>query len=112
MRPTAHSRFAGRPGTRLTLLMNVRDHARHSSLEIELLKRARKAKLAGATVFAGDEGFGASGHLHSNHALSDDRPIALVIVDQAEKIEEFIDEVSDLLDGVLVTVEEVEILDL
>jgi PII-like signaling protein len=111
MRTTTTSRFAGRPAKRLTLLMSVHDHVRRNSLEIELLKRARKAKLAGATVFEGDEGFGASGHVHREHLLSDDRPLAVVIVDSPEKIDGFLEEVGHLLTGVVVTVDEIEILD-
>ncbi len=112
MRTTTHSQFAGRPAKRLTFLIGVHDHVRHNSLEMELLKRARKAKLAGATVFEGDEGYGASGHVHRTHLLSDDRPLALVIIDRPDRIDEFLEAVSHLLDGVLVTVEEIEILDL
>jgi PII-like signaling protein len=89
MKTTTDSHFASRPAKRLTFLMSVHDHVRHNSLEMELLKRARKAKLAGATVFEGNEGYGASGHVHQEHFLSDDRPLAVVIIDQADKIDEF-----------------------
>ena len=112
MKTTTDSRFAGRPAKRLTFLLSVHDHVRHNSLEMELLKRARKAKLAGATVFEGNEGYGASGHVHQEHFLSDDRPLAVVIIDQADKIDEFLDAISHLLDGVLVTVDEIEVVDL
>ena len=112
MKATTDPRFAGRPAKRLTFLLSVRDHVRHGSLQMELLKRARKANLAGATVFEGSEGYGASGHVHRTHLLSDDRPLALVIIDHPDKIDEFLDAVSHLLDGILVIVEEVEILNL
>jgi|HubBroStandDraft_1064217.scaffolds.fasta_scaffold134734_2 PII-like signaling protein len=112
MKTTTPSRFPGRPAKRLTLLITVRDHVRHTSLERELLKRARKAGLAGLTVFEGTEGFGASGHVHREHLLSDDRPLALVIIDEPEKIDAFLEEVRPLLTDVVVTVTEVEVLDL
>ena len=112
MRTTTSSRFAGRPGKRMTLLMSVHDHVRHTSLEMELLKRARKAKLAGVTVFEGDEGFGASGHVHREHLLSDDRPLAVVIIDHPEKIDGFLEEIGLLLIDVVVIIDEIEILDL
>lgn len=112
MRPTTPSRFAGRPAVRLTMLMTVHDHVRHGSLEMELLKRARKAKLAGATVFEGYEGYGASGHVHRTHVMSDDAPLALVIVDEPHRVEQFLDDVADLLHGVLVVTDDVETLDL
>ena len=112
MKTMTESHFAGRRAKRLTFLISVHDQVRHNSLEMELLKRARKAELAGATVFEGIEGYGASGHVHREHLLSDDRPLAVVIIDQPDKIDEFLDAVSHLLDGVLVTVDEIEILTL
>jgi hypothetical protein len=112
MRTNSYSHFAGRPAKRLTLLMSVHDQTHHHSLEMEILKRARKAKLAGATVFKGDGGYGASGQVHQVRLLSDDRPLAVVIIDQPDKIDEFLEGIANLLDGVLVTVDEIEILDL
>lgn len=111
-RTTAGSRFSGRPGKRLTLLMTVHDHVRRQSMELEVLGRARKAKLAGATVFEGDEGFGSTGRVHRGHYLSDDRPLAVVFVDDPEKIDALLDALTPLLEGVLAVVDEVEMLDL
>lgn len=112
MSTMTRSRFKGTPAARLTLLMSVRDHVRRANLEVELVRRARRAKLAGVTVFEGDEGFGASGHLYRGHLLANDRPLAVVIVERPERIEHFLDEVADLLDGVVSIVEEVEVLQL
>lgn len=112
MRTTTPSRFEGRPGKRLTVLMGIRDQVRHTSLELELLKRARKAKLAGATVFQGDEGFGTSGRMHRDRLLSNDRPLAVVFVDQPERIDAFLDEIIPLLRDVVAVVDDVEMLDL
>jgi len=112
MRITTYSRFPGRPAKRLTLLMSVHDHVRHNSLEMEVLKRARKAKLAGATVFEGDEGFGTSGHVHRERFLSDDRPLAVVFIDQPDKVDAFLDEIAPLLRDVVATVDDIEIVDL
>jgi PII-like signaling protein len=112
MKITTYSNFAGRPAKRLTVLMSVHDHVRHNSLEMELLKRARKAKLAGATVFQGDEGFGASGYVHREHLLANDRPLAVVFIDQPDKIDVFLDEIGPLLRDVVITVDEIELLDL
>ena len=112
MRPTTPSRYAGTPAKRLTFLIGVRDRYRHNSLEVELVKRARKFKLAGATVFEGIEGFGASGHLHRVHVVSDDRPLAVVFVDVSDKIDAFLESVTPLLHDVAVVVDEIEIVSL
>lgn len=108
---TTSSNFTGRPGVRLTLMMTFQDHARHRSLEMEVLKRARKAKLAGLTVFEGQEGFGGSGFVHRTHVMSDDAPLALVMIDTPEKIDVFLESIADLLEGVIAVREDVEILD-
>ena len=105
-------RSPGRPGKRLTLLMHVHDHVGHASLRHELFKRARQTKVAGATTFEGDQGFGFSGHVHRGHLMTDDRPLALVIVDDPTKIAEFLENIADLLDRVVATVDEIEIVDL
>jgi hypothetical protein len=77
-----------------------------------LLKRARRAKLAGATVFEAHEGYGASGHIHRSHLLSDDSPITVVLVDRPDRIDAFLDNVSDILVDVLVTVEDIDIIEI
>lgn len=112
MKITTHSRFPGRPVKRLTLFMSVQDRLGHNSLEMELLKRARKAELAGATVFEGDEGFGASGQLHREHLIADDRPLAVVFIDEPDKIDAFLHQVGPLLHDVVVTFDDIELLDL
>lgn len=112
MRITTGSRFPGRPAKRLTLLMTVHDRVGHRSKELEVLRRARKAKLAGATVFEGYEGFGGTGSVHRGHYLSDDRPLAVVFVDVPEKIDALLDAIGPLLEGVVTVVDEVEVLDL
>jgi uncharacterized protein len=109
---TTSSNFRGRPGVRLTLMMTFHDHARHRSLEMEVIRRARQAKLAGITVFEGEEGFGGSGFVHRTHLMSDDAPLALVMIDTPEKIDAFLESIADLLDGVIAVREDVEILDL
>lgn len=112
MRSTASSRVQGRPATRLTLLVTVRDRHRHNSMAQKLLARARKAKVAGAIVFRGAEGFGRSGQLHNVRGLSDDRPLAVVFVDEPAKIDTLLESFGQLLEGVVVVLDAVEVLDL
>lgn len=101
----------GRPGKRLTILFGARDHVGPHGLVSELLTRARHAGMAGATVFRAHEGYGESGRLHRTHVLSEDAPLALVVVDQPERIDSFLDEIGDLVADAMVTVEDVEIVD-
>jgi len=101
-----------RAGQRLTVLLSPRDRAGHGGLEVELLRRARRAGLAGATVFRCEEGFGGSQRIHRARLLSEDRPLEVVLVDDAERIDAFLESVRALLTGVSTTLEEVEIVDL
>ena len=110
-RSTASSRFGGSPAVRLTVLMSARDKAGHRSLVVELLRRAARARLAGATVFEGASGYGSSGRIHRPHVMSNDRPLAAVFVDRPERIDRFLAEAADLLHDVLTIADEVEMVD-
>ncbi len=94
------------------MLLGRRDHAGHRSLMVELLQRAKRAGLAGATVFQAAAGYGASGRVHRTRLISEDAPIVIVIVDRPERIESFLEEASDLLAGVLVTVADVDVVEI
>jgi PII-like signaling protein len=91
--------------------MTFHDHAGRKGLEMEVLKRARKAKTAGLTVFEAIEGFGHSGLVHRSHLMSDDAPLAIVIVDSPETIDAFLSSIADMLSGIRVVLDDVEILD-
>jgi PII-like signaling protein len=93
---------------RLTVMFQARDHAHHHSLARELLSRARKAHLNGATLFAGLEGVGRSGKYHRQHLLADDAPLALVIVDHRSALARFLEQCEDLLGDELVVLEDLE----
>jgi PII-like signaling protein len=96
---------------RLTVYIGESDHYRHHSLSNEIVERARRAGLAGCSVFRGTEGFGATGHLHTSRvlSLSEDLPVAIVIIDTAERIEQFLPQLEELVTGGLVTVEDVQV---
>jgi PII-like signaling protein len=67
--------------------------------------------LAGASVFRGVEGYGASNHIHTTRilSLSDDLPIAIVIVDAEERIQPFLSELDELITEGLVIIDDVEV---
>lgn len=100
------------PAKRLTVFIGESDHYHHHSLAAEIVDRARRAGLAGCSVFRGTAGFGATGHVHSARllSLSEDLPIAIVMIDSAEHIDAFVPELDELITGGLVTVEDVEVI--
>jgi len=100
------------PAKRLTIFIGESDHYHHHSLSSEIVARARRSGLAGCSVFRGAAGFGATGHLHTARLLSmsEDLPIAIVIVDSPEHIEEFLPQLDELVTGGLVILDDVEVI--
>lgn len=97
---------------RLTVYVGEDDIWQHKPLYHEIVRRARDAGLAGASVLRGIEGYGASSLIHTARvlSLSDDLPIAIVIVDTEDKIREFLPQLDELVDEGLVTLEDVEVI--
>ncbi len=106
-------RLTGR-ALRLTVIVGENDTWRHRPLHSEIVHRAHAAGLAGASVFRGVEGFGGSSVVHTARllSLSEDLPVAVVIVDTAERVRAFLPEL-DGLDGLvrggLVVLDECEV---
>ena len=97
---------------RLTIFVGESDHHGHTPLATEIVQRAHRAGLAGASVFRGVEGYGASNHIHTTRilSLSDDLPIAIIIVDTEEAIQRFVPELDELITEGLVIIDEVEVI--
>ena len=96
---------------RLTVFIGESDTWHHHSLAHEIVERARKVGLAGATVMRGIEGFGASSHIHTTRllSLSEDLPLAIILIDSDEKIRAFLPQLDDLITEGLVLLDEVEV---
>jgi uncharacterized protein len=96
---------------RLTIFIGEADRHGHTPLATEIVHRAHAAGLAGASVFRGVEGFGASNHIHTTRmlSLSDDLPIAIVIVDSNERIQAFLADLDELITEGLVIVDDVDV---
>jgi PII-like signaling protein len=96
---------------RLTIFIGESDHYKHHALCTEIVHRAHQAGLAGASVFKGIEGFGASSQVHTARllSLSEDLPVAIVIVDDAERIERFALTLDELITEGLVVIDDVQV---
>ncbi|WP_405148578.1 DUF190 domain-containing protein [Sphaerisporangium sp. NBC_01403] len=103
-------RLHGR-AVRLTIFIGETDQYRHRPLYTEIVHRAHRHGLAGASVFRGVEGFGASSLIHTTRllSLSEDLPVAIVIVDAEQKINEFMAELDALVTEGLVIVDPVDV---
>lgn len=97
---------------RLTIFIGESDHHGHTPLATEIVQRAHRAGLAGASVFRGVEGYGASNHIHTTRilSLSDDLPVAVIIVDTDERIQKFLLELDELITEGLVILDDVEVI--
>ncbi len=99
------------PATRLTIFVKEDAQWHHRPLYTEIVHRAHKAGLAGASVFRGIEGYGRSQHIHTSRILSlaEDLPCSIVIVDTNDKIRGFLPQLDELVTEGLVLVDEVEV---
>lgn len=99
------------PSVRLSIYIGESDQWHHKPLYTEIVHRAHAAAMAGASVFRGFEGFGASNHLHTTRmlSLSEDLPLVVIIIDTEEKIRGFLPQVEDLVTNGLITFETVDV---
>ncbi|MEV6510516.1 DUF190 domain-containing protein [Streptomyces sp. NPDC051642] len=97
---------------RVTIFIGENDTWHHKPLYTEIVHRAHAAGLAGASVFRGIEGFGASSLIHTSRllSLSEDLPVAIVIVDTEERVRAFLPELDELVGEGLVILDECEVI--
>ncbi|KUL46940.1 DUF190 domain-containing protein [Streptomyces regalis] len=105
------TRLTGR-ALRVTVFVGEHDTWHHRPLYSEIVHRAHAAALAGASVFRGIEGFGASSVIHTSRllSLSEDLPVAIVIVDTEERVRAFLPQLDELVTEGLVTLDECEVI--
>ena len=96
---------------RLTIFVGESDRHGHTPLATEIVQRAHATGLAGVSVFRGVEGYGASNHIHTTRilSLSDELPMAVIIVDSEERVRAFLGELDDLITEGLVILDDVEV---
>lgn len=99
-------------GVLLRIFLGESDRWHGRPLYEALVLRARELGLAGATVLRGPMGFGATSRVHTAKLLrlSEDLPMVVEVVDAPDKIELFLEEIDPMMQGGLVTIENVRVL--
>ncbi|MFI6211392.1 DUF190 domain-containing protein [Nocardia brasiliensis] len=104
---------AGRwqPAARLTVLLDEDDKWRHTPLYAEIVSRARDTGLAGASVWRGIEGYGASSRIHTTRILdmADHLPLVLMLVDEPERLRAFVEQNAELFTTINVALSPLEL---
>ncbi len=100
----------------IRIFVGESDHLDHLPVYEKIVMEARKAGLAGTTVFKGIMGFGRTSIIHTSKILrlSEDMPIVIEIVDEVEKIDSFLNVLHEIFEransGGLITLEKAEII--
>src|ERR1041385_4086051 len=99
-------------GSLLRIFVGESDRYHHQPLYEAIVLKAREKGLAGATVLRGVMGFGHHSILHTAKILrlSEDLPMVIEIVDAAEKIENFLPVLDEMIKDGLVTLEPIRVL--
>jgi len=76
-----------------------------------IVEKCRELDLAGATVYRGIEGYGASTLIHKAHLLrSSDRPIMVSVVDTEENVNKLLPALDQMVSDGLIAVSDVEVI--
>lgn len=88
------------------------DKWRGQPLYKAIVERCRQMDIAGATVYRGIQGYGASTFIRRAHLLSasHDAPIMVTIVDAEEKVRQLIPALDEMVDEGLIAMSDVEVI--
>ena len=108
--PMQHQKLTGK-SKMLRVHTGANDLWEGEPLHLALVKRFHQLDLAGATVYRGLEGYGASGRIHRQAVFrSGDEPITVVVVDSAEKIEKALPYLDQMVGSGLVAISDVDVI--
>ncbi len=104
----------GLRGERVLMRIHIgeRDKHRGRPLYEAIVELIRERHYAGATVFRGITGFGATARLHTDKVLrlSLDLPIVIECVETTENIDAILPELDTMIGGGLITLEKVNVI--
>ena len=106
-----HERFEGER-TLMRIHIGESDRWHGKPLYNAIVELLRAEKFSGATVLRGVGGFGSSSVYHTEKImrLSQDLPIVIEVIENAERIEKMLPELDQMIGGGLVTLEKVRVI--
>jgi len=106
-----HERFEGER-TLMRIHIGESDRWHGKPLYDAIVELLRAEKFSGATVLRGVGGFGSSSIYHTDKImrLSQDLPIVIEVIENAERIEKMLPELDQMIGGGLVTLEKVRVI--
>lgn len=104
----------GFEGERVLMRIHVGERDKHQGKPLyqSIVELLRSRGYAGATVFRGIMGFGASSTIHTDRflELSADLPLVIECIDTQEKIEAILPELDAMIAGGLITLERARVI--
>lgn len=104
----------GLEGQRTLMRIHVGERDRHDGKPLyqAIVELLRERRFAGATVFRGIMGFGATAKLHTDRVevLSLDLPIVIECVETEENIQAILPELDRMIGGGLITLERARVI--
>jgi PII-like signaling protein len=104
----------GFKGERVLMRIHIGERDKHDGkpLYAEIVDMLRKKHYAGATVFRGILGFGATSRVHREHVfgLSLDLPIVIECVETEERIQAILPELDAMISGGMITLERARVI--
>src|SRR5438094_9098421 len=106
-----HEKFEGER-TLMRIHIGESDKWHGRPLHEAIVDMLRKDGFSGATVLRGVGGYGGSSVYHTDKLLrlSQDLPIILAVIESIERIERILPHLDDMLDGGLITLEQVRVI--
>jgi hypothetical protein len=106
-----HTRFEGER-TLMRIHIGESDKWQGNSLYRAMIELFRREGFSGVTVLRGVGGYGSASRYHTDKILrlSQDLPIVLEVVEYAERIEQILPKLDEMIGGGLITLEKVRVI--
>jgi PII-like signaling protein len=106
-----HQRFEGER-TLMRIHVGESDRWQHKPLYQSIVELCRREGFSGVTVLRGVGGYGSSSRYHTENILrlSQDLPVVIEVVEDAERIERILPRLDEMVGGGLITLEKVRVI--